>query len=167
MATDTKPATSEMRVPQMTRERTSRPTLSVPSQWVGLGRASAFPRFCLSGSYGDRSGAPSATTSATSSTAAPKGASRARAARRRASQRRSVRPDARVDPAIEEVDEQVAQDEADRDQQHHALHQRIVAREDRVHDEAADAGQSEDVLGDDGAADQRAELEPEHGDDGD
>jgi hypothetical protein len=31
MATDAKPATSEMRVPQITRDSTSRPTLSVPS----------------------------------------------------------------------------------------------------------------------------------------
>ena len=62
-------------------------------------------------------------------------------------------------PAIEEVDEQVAQDEADGDQQHDALHQRVVAREDRVDHQAADAGQREDVLGDDRAADQRAELQ--------
>ena len=40
----------------------------------------------------------------------------------------------------------------------------IVAREDGVDDEAADARQGEDVLGDDGAADQRAELQAEHGD---
>ena len=60
IATETKPATSETRVPQITRESTSRPTLSVPSRWARLGRASALPRFCFSGSYGDTSGAASA-----------------------------------------------------------------------------------------------------------
>ncbi len=34
MPTDTRPALSEARAPQMMRERTSRPTSSVPSQWA-------------------------------------------------------------------------------------------------------------------------------------
>src|SRR5436189_64975 len=33
-----------------TRDITSRPTLSVPSRWARPGRASAWPRFCSSGS---------------------------------------------------------------------------------------------------------------------
>ena len=47
-------------MPQITRESTSRPTLSVPSRWARLGLASALPRFCFSGSCGDTSGAASA-----------------------------------------------------------------------------------------------------------
>src|SRR5215831_327449 len=127
MATDTMPASRETRVPQITRDSTSRPTLSVPSTWARPGRASALSRSCLRGSYGASTEAPNAMTSAASSTAAPNGASRARAARRSARQRPSADPDARVEPAIEQVDDQVAGDEAERDQQDHALHQRIIA----------------------------------------
>src|SRR5215510_6366199 len=109
-------------------------------------------------------------------TAAPNGASRVRAARRSTEKRRarpgndagcaspaapSARPDPGIDPAIQDVDDQVAQDEADRDQQHDSLHERIVAREYGVDHEAPDPRQREDVLGDDGAADQGAELQPE------
>src|SRR6266850_3889654 len=148
IATDTKPATSETRVPHTTRESTSRPTLSVPSQWPVPGRASALPRFCLSGSCGASAGAPTASASAASRMTAPK----------------RLAADPGIDEAIEDVDEEVAHDEADRDQEYDALHERVVAREDGVHHEAADAGQGEDVLGDDGAADQRAELQPQHGD---
>src|SRR2546421_7200272 len=144
MATDTKPATSDTRVPQITRLSAPRPTLSVPSQCARPGRARMFPRFCASGSYGASSGAASAATMAASNTAAPNGASRARAARRSASQRRSraagsratsarsAEPDSGVDPAIQQGDEQGADGEAQRDQQKYALHQPIVARQERV-----------------------------------
>src|SRR5215467_3235044 len=165
IAIETKPATSDTRVPQITRLSTSRPTLSVPSQCARPGRARLLPRFCASGSYGDSSGAASATMTAVRSTAAPKGASRARAARRSASQRRSrtavsvdaagarsANADSGIDPAIEQVDEQVAHDETDRDEQNHALDQRIVACEHRIDHETAHARQREDVFGDDGAA---------------
>jgi hypothetical protein len=101
MATDTKPATSETRVPHTMRESTSRPTLSVPSRW-------ARPRSCLRGSYGEIAGAKIATASAASSTATPNGARRAHAARRSARHRgeatgaeasaRAGAPSARPDP---------------------------------------------------------------------
>src|SRR4030095_16994893 len=122
-----------------------------------------------------------ATSTASTMTTAPKGASRARAARRRTFQRgarprsdRGVAPrprrSARLDhgsaPAIEHVDDQVAQDEPDGDQQDDALHERIVPREDGIDHKASHAGQREDILRDDGAADERPELEPEHGDTG-
>ena len=72
--------------------------------------------------------------------------------------------DPRIDPAIEEVHQQVAQDEADGDEQHHALHERVVPREDRVHHEAADTREGKDIFRDHRTADQRAELETEHRD---
>src|SRR5215510_2835175 len=177
--TETSPASSETRVPQMTRESTSRPTLSVPRRCTPFGRASVLPRFCASGSYGATSGAARATRIASSITAAPNGASRAPAARRKTFQRtavkgaglprpgrRSARSDSGIDPAIEHVDHEIADDEAHRDQQHDALHQGVVARKDRVDHEATDARQREDVFGDDRAADQRAELQAEDGHDG-
>src|SRR5712692_6588821 len=126
-ATETRPATRETRVPQITRESTSRPTLSVPRRWARPGLARALPRSCLRGSWGDTMGA---------STATPRGARRVRAAWRSTTHRRSrtggaVTPramaeagsavsDPRIDPAIEEIHEQVAQDEADGDEQNHA-----------------------------------------------
>src|SRR5215470_10836586 len=180
MATEPSPATSETRVPQITRESTSRPTLSVPRKWARPGLARMLPRSCRSGSYGETTGARTATTSATSTTTAPRGARRVRAAWRSTSQRRSrageavvararaaagsAISDPRIDPAIEEIHEQVAQDEADGDEQDHALHERVVAREDGVDHEAPDSRKSEDVLRDDGAPDEGAELEPEHRD---
>src|SRR6266702_6829589 len=182
MATEPKPATSDTRVPQITRASTSRPTLSVPRRWAGPGCASAWPRSCLSGSSGETTGARIATATAASITATPNGASRAPAARRSIRHRRartgrgaagwamaagSAIPDPRVDPAIEEVHQQVAQDEAYRDEQHDALHERVVAREDRVHHETADAREGKDILRDYRPADQRAELKTQHRDDGD
>src|SRR5262245_34566637 len=62
--------------------------------------------------------------------------------------------DAGIDEAIEDIDEEVADDEAERDQQDHALHGRIVTREHGVDHQAAHAGQREDVLRDDGTADE-------------
>src|SRR5216684_8832325 len=182
MATEPSPATSETRVPQITRESTSRPTLSVPRRWARPGLARTLPRSCLRGSWGDTMGASTATMSAASITTTPRGARRVRAACRSTTHRRSrtgtevaahtmtgagsAISDPRIDPAIEEIHEQVAQDEADGDEQDHALHERIVAREDGVHHQAPHAGEGEDVLGDDGAADQGAELEAEHRDHG-
>src|SRR5216684_1285447 len=183
MATEPSPATSETRVPQITRESTSRPTLSVPRRWARLGLARTLPRSCLKGSWGDTMGASTATMSAASITTTPRGARRVRAACRSTTHRRSrtgtevaahtmtgagsAISDPRIDPAIEEIHEQVAQDEADGDEQDHPLHQRVVPREDRVHHEAAHPRQGEDILGDHRPSDQGAELETQHGDDGD
>src|SRR5262245_32708031 len=178
MATETKPATSETRVPQIMRASTSRPTLSVPRRWARLGAARVWPRSCLRGSYGEIAGAKTATASAASRTATPNGASRAPAARRSARHRGEVasaaagaragapsaRPDPGVDPAIEEIHREIRQDEAHRDRQHHALDEGIVAGEYGVDDEATHAGQRVHVLRDHRAADQRAELEAQHRD---
>src|SRR5438093_816323 len=178
MATEPSPATSETRVPQITRESTSRPTLSVPRRWARPGLARTLPRSCLRGSWGDTTGASTATTRAASITTTPRGARRVRAACRSTAHRRALTggaatgpattaagsaiSDPRIDPAIQEIHEQVAQDEADGDEQDHTLHERIVAREDGVHHQAPHAWQGKDVLGDDGAADQGAELGAEH-----
>src|SRR5690242_3023134 len=157
MATDTNPATSETRVPQITRLSTSRPTLSVPSQCARPGRASALPRSWATGSYGASTGAATATTIATIRTAAPNGARRARAARRTASQRRSrtpgssratsadsANPDSGIDPAIEEIDGQIGDDEAERDEENDALDERVVACKHGVDDETTHARERED-----------------------
>src|SRR5436190_21358571 len=53
----------------------------------------------------------------------------------------SVIADARVDHGVEDVDGDVDHDEAEAEQQHGALDQRIVPRDDALHDQAADAGE--------------------------
>src|SRR5262245_14449260 len=173
-ATETKPATSEIRVPQIVRESTSRPTLSVPRRWARPGAARLWARSCLSGGYGDSTGARRAAARAASITTAPSGASRALAARLRTTHRRirtgpvarvrgrraaeagSAISDPGIEPAIEEVDHQVAQEEADGDQEHHALDQGIVTGEDGVDHQPPDPRKREDVLGDDRPTDQPA-----------
>ena len=51
--------------------------------------------------------------------------------------------------------------------EHHALHDREVAVEDRLDDEPPDPRPREDRLGDDGAAEELGELQPEQRDDRD
>ena len=82
IATEVTPAINEIRVPQMTRVRTSRPLLSVPSGCTRLGVANAAPRSCLIGSYGEMSGAPNAITVTPMTMMPPNKAKRALNARR-------------------------------------------------------------------------------------
>ena len=63
----------------------------------------------------------------------------------------------RVGDVHQQIDEHVRR----RRDQHDALHHRVVAREHGLHDEPTEAGQHEDLLGDDGAAHERAHLQPE------
>src|SRR5688500_18453084 len=65
-------------------------------------------------------------------------------------------PDARVEPRIGEVHEEVDDHEAERDQKHERLHDRVVAMGDGVDDEPADAVQREHRLGDNEAADEES-----------
>src|SRR5207237_395570 len=84
------PAPGETRVPQITRESTSRPTLSVPRRWARPGLARTLPRSCLRGAWGDTTGASTATTRAASITTTPRGARRGRAACRSTAHRRAL-----------------------------------------------------------------------------
>jgi hypothetical protein len=94
--------------------------------------------------------------------ARPTSASRLRASRPSARWRGAGEPEARVEDDIERVDGQVHEGDEQRDGQDHALEHRVVAVDDRVHRELADAGPGEDLLGDDRAPEQDAELHPEH-----
>src|SRR4051812_10649531 len=69
--------------------------------------------------------------------------------------------DARVEDGVQEVHREVDDDVADRRDQDDALDDRVVAREDGVERELAEAGQDEDLLGHHRAGDQQAELEAE------
>ena len=48
-------------------------------------------------------------------------------------------------------------DESEPEDQHRSLHQRIIARQDALHDQPADAGQRKHLFDHDRAADQQAE----------
>src|SRR5438132_10785654 len=74
----------------------------------------------------------------------------------------SAVPNARVEPTVHEVDHQIAQDEADRDQEDHTLHERIIAREDCIHDETTDARQRKNIFSDHRSANQCAELQSQY-----
>src|SRR5438094_352918 len=67
--------------------------------------------------------------------------------------------DSRVEPGVKDVDHEVRQQVRDRDEEDRPLHQREVAVEDRLDRQAPHAGPAEDVLDDERAAEQGAELE--------
>src|SRR4029450_7938876 len=71
----------------------------------------------------------------------------------------------RVENAVEHVDEQIAEDDDDGDEHDEVLHDRIVAPENRLDQEARDPRQIEDRLGDPGAADEKRELDADDRDD--
>src|SRR3954463_14769926 len=71
---------------------------------------------------------------------------------------------ARVDEGIEDVHDQVGDDDEERADQHRALDHRQVGVLDRVVGEPPDAGDVEDGLGEDGAAEQDADVDACGGD---
>src|SRR5215216_7434241 len=78
----------------------------------------------------------------------------------------SRNPDPRVEPPVEEVRQRVGQDVGDADDEDAALDEPVVALVDALLDEEeAEPRPVEDLLGDDGAGEQHAELEAEDGDD--
>src|SRR5262245_7865576 len=108
------------------------------------------------GSAGAISGAATAAAIKSATNAAPPAASaRVRRARLGA---RSARADARIEEAIDQVDAEVDHDEQDGRDEHGALHDRVVAVVDRLDGEAPDARPRKHRLGDDGPAEQAAEL---------
>src|SRR5947207_11313725 len=84
---------SAVREPKISRESTSRPKESVPSQCASDGRASIAPKSTASGSYGASTGASRATANMTTMTAAPTAPSvRARQNSRAAASQRASAP---------------------------------------------------------------------------
>ena len=72
MLTEMTPTESDTRLPQMTRERTSRPRSSVPRKCAPLGGRSESATFTLIGSYGATSGANAARKSQMKTSAPPR-----------------------------------------------------------------------------------------------
>ena len=71
-----------------------------------------------------------------------------------------MRPAPAVEHRVQQIGDQVDEDERDADDEREALHHGVVAGRDRVGQRLADAGEREDRLGEDRAAEQRAERQP-------
>src|SRR5205809_689987 len=80
--TETTPASSDARAPNITRDATSRPISSVPNQCSRLGGLRIAPQLVASGSYGATSGANNASATKRAMTASPNAAKRRRNNRR-------------------------------------------------------------------------------------
>src|SRR5215218_210937 len=81
------------------------------------------------------------------------------------SRRAKLVPHARVEERVDDVDDQVQEDDEEGAHEHGALHRGQVALLDGVEGQSPDAGDVEDGLGEDRAAQQDAEVEAEDGDD--
>src|SRR4030095_8734241 len=157
------PTTREIRAPKRSRLRRSRPNSSVPRGWpaVRMG-ASRRAVSMASGSRGASHGASTASTAMMTTRPSPKRA----ALLRRNIRTTSVIADARIEDGVEEIHGEIDQHEGGGDEKHPALYQRIVAGLDSPHHHGAEPRPREDRLGEDGAAQEEADLHAEHGDDG-
>src|SRR5574337_303222 len=79
---------------------------------------------------------------------------------------RSAHPDLRVEVDVEEIDREVHEHHDEGEKEDTRLHDGKVELTDGADDEPAHPRYREYRLGDDGAAEQQAELEPRHGDQG-
>src|SRR5262245_38410123 len=158
-----------MRAPYIRRETSSRPSPSVPSQCTAENGARRSSMSMAVGSGSGRTVAKiaSAKTKIIQTIAAQNSMpSRLplRAGRETASPARSSSSVAMADPGVEngveQVDDEVHDDEARGNQQHHALQDDEVAREDRADQQPADAGKRKDGLDDQRAANQPADIDP-------
>src|SRR5450631_3229604 len=129
-----KPTDSEIRAPYSTRVKMSRPNMSVPNQNASEGGRKRKRTRIAEGSTGEISVA---------SDPAPV----------------SVMTHSRISQGVKNIDDQIDHNEGEAQDQHGALHQRIVAGHDRLDHHAADPRQREHLFDDDGAADRRAEKD--------
>src|SRR5687768_15860069 len=138
---------SETRTPWTIRDNTSRPKRSVPSRWPALGGANICAAPTAVGEYGaTRSASAPARTMRPSTTHAPTN-SGLRSARRADAGSATAQP--RIERGVEEVHGEVQEHEDGAEEEDDPLHDRVVALEDGVQQEPADARQREDVLHDD------------------
>src|SRR5688572_31119530 len=79
----------------------------------------------------------------------------------------SGEPDPGIQEAIEQVHEDIDDDEEHGDDEHAALHQRVVALDDRGQQHPSDAGDGEDLLDHDRSTEQLSGLDAEERDDHD
>src|SRR6185369_976813 len=168
----------------MTRTRVSRPRSSVPNQWDADGGWRTEVQLCAIGSYGLNNGAKTASTIKNATMANPKTALLRRKSRRKA--RRSgvsatsfaainlvltamsamSRTQSRIDKDVGDVGEQIEHDVDGRCDEYDALHHRVVAIEDGVDDQLAEARNRENLFGQHCARQERPEFKRAERDDG-
>src|SRR5919106_815844 len=153
----TPPTSSDTRAPYTTRLHTSRPNSSVPRKFVPLGGFSRLTGSSRVGSWVATRPAASAAASMSTKIAVPTTT---------LGLRRSRLPiaDPRIDEDVEHVDHEVDEHVRGGGDEDDALHDGVVAAQDRRDDQAAEAGDVEDDLGDDRSADQDGGGDPDHGD---
>src|SRR5262245_51883739 len=163
----------------MTRDRTSRPSTSVPNQCSALGGDLMLAQSITSGAGRPRNGAKPAsrTTSASQASGTQNSmpsrlrgslrALRVSAASRLASGRAvstmggSAHTHARIEQTVGDVDQEIDEHEAHGDECHAALNHHEITRVDGTDQKTADAGNAEDLLYDDRATHQATDLEAE------
>src|SRR5438034_1435965 len=158
-----------MRAPHTTREKPSRPRSSVPNGRAHVGALRIWLQSVRTGSVMAIQGAPSDMTTNRSTPTAPASAAgrrrptrqarcgapeRAAGASASASGKvglaasgaidATVDADPRVQHGVRDVDQQIDEDVRRGRDEHHALHDGVVAGEDRLDDEATEARQHED-----------------------
>src|SRR5207249_4193115 len=153
---------SEIRLPQMIRLSTSRPKRSVPSVCSRSPRSihTGGMDFCVMspsvGLWGARYGA---------NTAVKTSAARTMPGNHGSESLGTGTPDPRIEVAVQHVHEEVARQVERAQHEHAGLHDRIVARGDRLEDQSSEARPGEHGLGDDGAAEELHEQHDGEGDD--
>src|SRR5262247_2886606 len=162
MAVAMTPTRSDSLAPYRMRERMQRPNSSVPGGNSADGPARARGRSWRIGSWGATRGAANARRISTRISPSPATARRWRRKRRHA----SFIADARIEPTVEQIHGEVHEHEHHGHEQYTSLHHGVVALEDRRHGQTPHSGPGEDRLGDDGAPEKEAVLEPHHGDHG-
>src|SRR2546425_542801 len=149
------------------RERTSRPSWSVPSGWALEGALRIFFTSGRFGARGEMAGARSASTARQTTTTPPASASRFRRNARQKAFTRSPAPpawghsDPRIDQTVREVGDQVGAQGERRHDDEVAHDHGVVALEDRLDHQLPHARDGEDRLDDHAAADQARQREPE------
>src|SRR5688500_12724265 len=133
--TTTIPTSSEIRAPDRTRAKMSRPSSSGPNQCRPVGPSSRRASSCAAGSNGESQGPKTAANAAMTTMAAPN----------------LLISNSRVEHAVHKIREEVHGDVRHRDEQNASLHDRIVAEPDRLNEQPANAGPREDRFGDDRA----------------
>src|SRR5512140_398555 len=163
------PTARERRAPWISRERTSRPNLSCPSQWDAEGPVSPSSSVCASGWAGASTGGKMAGRRNGRRRTIPTAAPRCRAVRRRSARKPdpSLIADSRVETCAQDVRRQVHRHGGKGDDEDAPLYQRVVPRVDRLDQEAADPWPGEDRLRDDAPRKHRAERQSQRRDDGD
>src|SRR5262245_56620516 len=155
-----RPTVSESLAPCSARLATSRPYWSLPRTKRAPGGWSASRGAVLIGSRGLSHGAAAAIEASRHKITRPRTAPRWRMSRRHAPGR-LAESDSGIDVSIGDVDQDVDQHVGGGDEQHGALHEREVLREDAADDEAAETGPAEDGLDDDRAGQEIAKLQAE------